>query len=101
MRIASATGNSQLFEVASKIGMGDIKFLIDNHSQTIHTWTIITILPQRIAVGLNLNPTPVKLSAENGREIEYFGEAVIDIGIPGPRRSYTWTVVVADSVNPA
>ena len=53
-----------------------------------------------MALGLNQNATPVKLSETNGRIIECFGEAVVDIGIPGLRCSYTWTVVVADTVNP-
>ena len=52
-----------------------------------------------MALGLHLNPMPIKLAA-NGRDIECFGETVVVIGIPGLRRSYTWTVVVVDAVNP-
>lgn len=70
--------------------MDDIKFVID-------TGASITISMQRMALGLNLNSTPVKLSAASGKEIECFGEAVIDFGILGLRRSYTWTVVVTDT----
>ena len=35
-----------------------------------------------MAHGLNLNVTPVKLSAANGENIECFGKAVVEIGIP-------------------
>ena len=51
-------------------------------------------------LSIHLNPTPVKFSAANRRDIECFGETVVVIGIPGLRRSYTWTVIVADTINP-
>ena len=53
----------------------------------------ITILSLRMVLGLNVNATPVKLSVANGKEIECFGEVVVDIEIPGQRSSYTWVVV--------
>ena len=66
----------------------------------IDTGASITILPQKMALGLHLNPTPVKLSAVNGRDMECFGKTVVVIGILGLRRSYTWTALAADTVNP-
>ena len=53
VRIALATDNSHLFELATKIGPNDVNFVIDTN-------TSITILPQKIALSLHLNPTPVR-----------------------------------------
>ena len=94
MQIALATDNSHLFEVATKIGLNDVNFVID-------TGASIIILPQKMALGLHLNPTLVKLSAANRRDIECFGETLVVIGIPSLRHSYTYTVVVADTANPS
>ena len=74
---ALTTDDSLLFKVVTKIGRNNINFVIDTGACT-------TILPQRMALALNLNVTPVKLSAANGKDIEYFGKAVVDIGIPTP-----------------
>ena len=62
--------------------------------------TSITILPQKIALGLHLNPTPIKLSEANGRDIECFGKTLAVISIPGQHHSYTLTRVVVNTVNP-
>ena len=93
MRVGAATGNSQLFEVATKIGQKKISFIID-------TGASVTILPHSLAPGLSINSTPVLLSAANGETIKCFGEIQLDIVIPGLRRSYPWTVVIADTINP-
>ena len=93
MRVGAATDNSQLFEVATKIGQKKISFIID-------TGASVTILPHSLAPGLSINSTPVRLSAANGETIKCFGEIQLDIIIPGLRRSYPWTVVIADTINP-
>ena len=93
MRVGAATDNSQLFEVATKIGQKKISFIID-------TCASVTILPHSLAPGLSINSTPVRLSAANGETIKCFGEIQLDIIIPGLRRSYPWTVVIADTINP-
>ena len=51
MRIGLATDNSQLFEVAIKVGRNKVDFFID-------TGASITILPKRMAFRINLNGTP-------------------------------------------
>ena len=43
--------------------------------------TSITVLPQRMAHGLNLNAMPMKLLAVNGKDIECFSKAIVDIEI--------------------
>ena len=87
MRIRLATDNEELFEVASKIGTNKV----------IDMGASIRIPAKKKAFSLTLNAIPVRLSAANGRDIECVGETV-DAGIPGLRRSYTWTVVAADTV---
>ena len=72
MRIALATNNLHLFEVATKIGPNEVNFVID-------TGASITIWPQKMTLGLDLNPTPVKLSAANGSDIGCFAETVVVI----------------------
>ena len=63
----------------------------------IDTGASLTILPQRMELGLNQNTITTKLSA--AKEIKFFGEAVIDFGIPDLRRSVTWTVAFVDNIN--
>lgn len=63
-------------------------------------WVPLTILLHKMAYSLKLNATPMKLSTTNGKDIEYFGEVVVDIEILDLCCSYTWTVVVEDTFNP-
>ena len=72
MRVGAATNNSQLFEVATKIGQSKISFIID-------TGASVTILPHSLAPSLSINSTPVRLSAANRETIKCFGEIQLDI----------------------
>ena len=58
----------------------------------------ITFL-QGIALSLNLNATPVKLSAANGKHTEGFDPAVVDIEIPGLDRwsNIQWVCFIFDA----
>ena len=66
----------------------------------IDTGASVTILPHSLAPGLSINSTPVRLSAAYGETIKCFGEIQLDIIIPGLRRSYPWTVLIAHTINP-
>ena len=52
------------------------------------------------AAGLPLHPSPVRLTAANGEQINVLGETTVAIDLPILRRSYRWTFVVADITQP-
>lgn len=83
------TSNSQLLKVATII----VDFLVD-------TGASVTILPINFARGLHLNHTPVRLSSATGDNIPCHNETSVDIVIPGLRRLFPWTVVVANTLDP-
>ena len=45
-------------------------------------------------------PTPVSLSTASGQPIETKGQATVEITFPNFRRSFTWTFVIAETVQP-
>jgi len=59
----------------------------------------VSILPAKLAVGVILHQTVVRLTAANGSSIPVHGETSIEFAIPDLRRKFTWTFVVADTSN--
>lgn len=82
-----------MLEIAAHAGYSKLNFIVD-------TGASVTIIPSKYASGLSINPTPVRIRSADGHEIKVHGESIIDIGIRELRRSYPWTVVIADTTNP-
>jgi len=77
--------------------------MVDINSQRVNflidTGATISLLPPQFTSPI-LRPTPIKLQAANGSSIKVYGEINISFGIRLLRRSFTWTFVVCDVLNP-
>ena len=82
-----------MLEIAAHVNHTKIDFVADSGAS-------VTIIPSKFSAGLTINPTPVRLKSADGTEIKVLGESVVDIGIREIRRSYPWTVVIAETMNP-
>ena len=49
---------------------------------------------------MDIKPTPVSLTSASGEPISTLGQVTLEIAIPVLRRSYTWTFVIAETVQP-
>ena len=81
-----------LLEVAARLGAPALNFA------TIDTGACISITPNSFINGISVIPTPVSLTTANGQPIECKGQASVEIVIPSLRRSFFWTLVIAEVV---
>lgn len=80
-------------KVSAKIGSSSYSFLIDTGSS-------VSIIPYDPSLTPHLRPTAVSLSSASGSNITCHGEVDVELGIRRIRRSFPWSFVVADVVNP-
>ena len=70
-----------------------LKFIVD-------TGAAISIIPKQLTKNLLIEPTPVTLSSASGQKLTVHGQTSQTIEIPSLNRSFRWTFIVADIVNP-
>lgn len=66
----------------------------------IDTGASLSIIPFKYTNGIVIEPSPVSISSCTGDGITCYGQARLEIQIPGLSRSFMWTFVVADVVFP-
>lgn len=88
-----ATTGSSLVEVAARLGHTSLMLIAD-------TGASISIIPKKYSDGFYLSPTPVSITSANGSKITCYGESTVTLNIPALRRSFIWSFVIADTVNP-
>lgn len=81
------------FKIAANIGHQSFSFLID-------TGSAISILPRDPLFLSRLRSTAVSLFNASGGPIVCYGEVDVDLGIRCLRRSFPWSFVIADVVQP-
>lgn len=91
--VTAPTDSPPLLEIAALLGALKCKFIVD-------TGASISIIPNSYLNGVELYPTPVKISSADGSEIHCSGQVDLEIAIPCLRRSFNWTFIVAGTTHP-
>lgn len=80
-------------EISATIGEAKHSFLIDTGSS-------LSILPYNSNYSPFLHPTGISLTNASGSNIKCYGELNAQVNIPSARRSFKFTFVVADVMQP-
>lgn len=80
-------------KISAQIGSNPLQFLIDTGSS-------VSILPYSPPFTNLLRPTAVSLTNASGSNVRCYGEVDVTLGIRSIRRSFSWSFVVADVVQP-
>ena len=75
-----------------RVGAAHIDFIVDTRAS-------LSIIPVSMVNGINLSPTPVRISSATGQNIKCHGEAVIEVGIPHLHRNFSWNFVIAETTH--